>query len=200
MIVTQDYGWSQLATRGGRAWPEATDLAMTQAVAAGFQGWEPFVATPSDLNRVATLAARHGLSLPSIFVSGPLHDPHFTIETEARILDICHIAAGLDTRFVMIYPVGATKSDANLRWQAHALNQMGAALGALGLKLYYHPEEPELLLAAHEFHHMMLATDPNLVSLCLDLDTIWRAAGGSMIGLLDVLALYAHRIAALHIR
>ena len=56
MIVTQDYGWSQLAKRAGRSWPEATDWAMAQAVMAGFQGWEPFVATPADLDRIAALA------------------------------------------------------------------------------------------------------------------------------------------------
>ena len=200
MIVTQDYGWSQLAKRAGRSWPEATDWAMAQAVMAGFQGWEPFVATPADLDRIAALAARHGLCLPSIFVSGPLHDPSLTAETEARIIDICRIAAHLGTRLVMIYPAGATKSDAALTLQARALNRIGAALSTVGLKLCYHPEEPEVLLAAHEFHHMMLATDHSLVSLCLDPDTIWRGTGGSMIGLIDILALYGSRIAALHLR
>jgi len=196
MIVTQDYGWSQLARRAGLDWPEATDWAMAQAVQAGFAGWEPFVATAADLTRIATLAARHGLALPSIFVSAPLHEPG----TQDRLMDICHAAANHGCRLVMIYPAHALKSDAALTIQARALNQIGAALKPLGLTLCYHPEEPEMLLAAHEFHHMLLGTDPDLVRLCLDPDTVWRGAGHSMIGLMDVLTLYAPRIAALHIR
>jgi inosose dehydratase len=200
MIATQAYGWSQLAARAGLSWPEATDWAMAQAVASGFQGWEPFVATPADLERITVLAAHHGLQVPSVFVTGPLHEPDLLAETEARIFDISRIAARMGSRFVMIYPEGGTKSDAQLTTQARALNRIGAALKPLGLTLCYHPEEPELLLAAHEFHHMLLATDPALVAVCLDPDTIWRGAGGSMIGLLDILTLYAPRIAALHLR
>lgn len=200
MIVTQDYGWSQLARRAGLDWPEATGWAMAQAVQAGFAGWEPFVATPADLTRIATLAARHGLALPSVFVSAPLHDPDQLPAAQARILDICQIAADHGCRLVMIYPAQGQKSDAALITQARALNQIGAVLKALGLTLCYHPEEPEMLLAAREFHHMLLGTDPELVRLCLDPDTVWRGAGGSMIGLMDVMTLYAPRIAALHLR
>lgn len=200
MIVTQDYGWSQLAKRAGLDWPEATDWAMAQAVQAGFSGWEPFVATPADLSRIAALAAQHGLAIPSIFVSAPLHDPDQLPSAQGRILDICQIAANHDCRLVMIYPAQGQKSDAALTTQARALNQIGAAVKPIGLTLCYHPEEPEMLLAAHEFHHMLLGTDPDLVHLCLDPDTIWRGAGGSMIGLMDVLTLYAPRIAALHLR
>ena len=200
MIATQDYGWSQLARRAGLEWPDATDWAMAQAVQAGFSEWEPFVATPADLTRIAALAARHGLALQSIFVSAPLHNPDELPAGQARILDICQNAADHGCRFVMIYPAQGQKPDAALIAQTRALNQIGAALKPLGLTLCYHPEVPEMLLAAHEFHHMMLGTDPDLVRLCLDPDTVWRGAGGSMIGLMDVLTLYARRIAALHLR
>ena len=200
MIATQDYGWSQLATGSGRTWPEATDWAMRLAAGAGFAGWEPFVATPADMDRIALLAARHGLNLLSIFVSGPLHDPAKMATTEARILDICRSAAGHGCRFVMIYPAGAPKSDDELTTQARALDRIAGALQPLGLTLCYHPEEPEMRLAAHEFHHMMLGTDPALVRLCLDPDTNWRGAGGSMLAVLDVVRLYGARTVALHIR
>ena len=200
MIVTQDYGWSQLVRRAGKDWPGATDWAMSQAVQAGFAGWEPFVASPADLTRIATLAARHGLHMPSIFVSAPLHDPGHLPAEQARLMDICRAAALHGCRFVMIYPAQAHKSDAALTTQARALDQIGAALKPLGLILCYHPEEPEMLLAGHEFHHMLLGTDPELVRLCLDPDTVWRGAGHSMIGLMDIVTLYANRIAALHIR
>lgn len=196
MIVTQDYGWSQLARHAGLDWPAATDGAMAQAVQAGFAGWEPFVASAADLTRIAALAARHDLALPSIFVSAPLHAP----ADHETLIDICRAAADHGCRMVMIYPAQARKSDADLVTQARTLNQIGAALKPLGLTLCYHPEEPEMLLAAHEFHHMLLGTDPDLVRLCLDPDTVWRGAGRSMIGLLDIVTLYAPRIAALHIR
>ena len=163
-------------------------------------GWEPFVATAADMDRIALLAARYGLNLPSIFVSGPLHDPADLATTEARILDICRSAARHGCRLVMIYPAPADKSDHELTTQARALDRIAGVLQPLGLTLCYHPEEPEMQLAAHEFHHIMLGTEPGLVRLCLDPDTHWRGAGRSMIGVLDSISLYGHRIEALHIR
>jgi inosose dehydratase len=54
--------------------------------------------------------------------------------------------------------------------------------------------------AAREFHHMLLATDPGLVRLCLDPHWIWRGAGNSRIALLDIIGLYGHRVEVVHVR
>ncbi len=58
----------------------------------------------------------------------------------------------------------------------------------------------ELREAAREFHHMMLATDPKHVTLCLDAHWIYRGAGNSAVALFDVVQLYGRRVSELHIR
>ena len=198
MIVTQDYGWSQLARELGPGWPEGTGWAMERAVAAGLTGWEPFLIGPEDAERVGELARAAGLAIPSIFVSGPLHDGDTGVVD--RMVATARRAAAFGTRMVAVYPAGADKSDAGLARQAEALERMGARLRAEGMALLYHPEEPEMAHAAREFHAMLARTDPGLIRLCLDPDTIWRGAGQSMKAVLDVIALYGDRVDALHIR
>ena len=72
MIVTQDYGWSQLAKRQGMLWPQATDWAMDQARRAGFDGWEPYLNAAEVARRIGRRVAAHGMAMPSVFVSGDL--------------------------------------------------------------------------------------------------------------------------------
>lgn len=204
VIATQDYGWSQHARRTGRAWPEATDWAIGEAAAAGFTAWEPFLASPEDAARVGALAQKHGLRLPSIFVSGILHDPASAAATAARFLHIIRVAAGYGCHQVMVYPSPlaeqAGKSDVQLMFQSAQLNALGRRFQGFGVQLCYHPEEAEMRFAAREFHHMLIATDPGLVTLCLDADTVWRGAGFSSVAVMDVVALYGPRVTALHLR
>jgi inosose dehydratase len=198
MIVTQDYGWSQLARERGPGWPDGTGWAMWRAVAAGLTGWEPFLNGPDDADRVGELAQAAGLAMPSVFVSGPLHDGDRNVI--ARMVATARRAGAFGTRMVAVYPAGAAKTDADLVAQAAALERLGAELRDEGMALLYHPEEPEMVHAAREFHAMLARTDKTLIRLCLDPDTIWRGAGKSMLAVLDVIALYGHRVDALHIR
>ena len=54
--------------------------------------------------------------------------------------------------------------------------------------------------AAREFHHMLTATDPAALSLCLDIHWVYRGAGNSMVALEDIIRLYSPRISELHLR
>lgn len=204
VIATQDYGWSQHAVRTGRTWPEATDWAMGQAASAGFTAWEPLLASPEDAQRVGNLARLHGLSIPSIFVTGALHDPGAAAATEARFLTTLKIASGFGCRQVMVYPSplpgNAGKSDAELVFQSGRLDFLGRLFQAAGVQLCYHPEDVEMHFAAREFHHMLIATEPAVVGLCLDADTIWRGTGFSKLAVMDIIALYGLRVTALHLR
>ena len=92
------------------------------------------------------------------------------------------------------------KSDEQLKTQAAALNKLGHELAGLGIKLAYHNHDVELQFAAREFHHMMLGTDPEALSLCLDAHWVYRGAGHSQVALFDVLKLYGSRVSELHLR
>ena len=200
MIATQDYGWSQLARRRDMPWPEATDWAMDLARQAGFDGWEPYLDTDRDARRIGRLAGLHGLAMPSVFVSGDLHSATGDL---TRMADAASAAAEFGAGLVAVYPSalnGADKSDAHLAQQAANLSDLAHQLSPLGLKVLYHPEEPEMRHSAREFHHVLAHTDPALVGLCLDSDTFWRGLGRTTDAVLAVIDRYGDRLEALHIR
>ncbi|MHC4180958.1 MAG: sugar phosphate isomerase/epimerase family protein, partial [Planctomycetota bacterium] len=84
--------------------------------------------------------------------------------------------------------------------QAAALDTLGAKLKGMGLVLSYHNHDVELRRAAREFHHMMLGTSPDHVTLCLDAHWIYRGSGNSAVALFDVVKLYGRRVTELHLR
>jgi inosose dehydratase len=92
------------------------------------------------------------------------------------------------------------KTDEQLKVQAAALEKLGAGLKKMGLILAYHNHDIELRNAAREFHHMMVGTYPDYVTLCLDAHWIYRGAGNSQVALFDVLKLYGPRVTELHLR
>lgn len=92
------------------------------------------------------------------------------------------------------------KTDAQLRFQGACLTELASALAGLGVTLCYHTHDAEMRAAAREFHHMLLATDPALVRLCLDPHWIWRGAGNSSVALADIIHLYGARTEVMHIR
>lgn len=201
MIVTQDYGWSQLARRQGLSWPAATEWAMDQAVQAGFDGWEPFLHTAQDAQRVGPLAALRGLAMPSVFVSGRLHTADTADMT--RMVAAAQASAAYGATLVSVYPSpldGDEKSGAQLDQQAMNLSKLARHLRPFGLRVLYHPEEPEMRQLAREFHHVLAHCDARLVGLCLDPDTFWRGCGRTTQAVVDVITRYGDRIDALHIR
>lgn len=201
-IATNVYGWTQIAAREGRAYDRAR--AMRDARAAGLAGWEDAFGETSDPAGVAADAAAAGLSMRSAYVFGTFHTEVAARASHDLALRICDalMPHGV-TRFISNpnpLPDGALKSDAELRVQARALEALGQALRARGAEMLFHTHSPEMRASAREFHHMLAATDPAAVRLCLDLHWVWRGAENSMVALEDIIRLYADRVSELHIR
>ncbi len=55
-------------------------------------------------------------------------------------------------------------------------------------------------MGGREFHHMLTATDPELLSLCLDSHWIFRGCGDSQVAVFDAVQHYHERIVELHLR
>ncbi len=200
VIATQDYGWSQLAARAGLTWPEATGWAMDRAVEAGITAWEPFLKDAEAARRVGALAAERGLAMPSAFVAGPLHGDGAGAAME-RIAGIARAAAAFGCRMLMIYPEPARdgrKSDAALATQARNLEALARRIAPVAL--LYHAEEAEMAEDAREFEHVLANTDPALLRLCLDPDSLWRGGAGTAEALLAVTRRHLDRIDAVHLR
>jgi len=93
-------------------------------------------------------------------------------------------------------PLPEPKTDAQLAIQAQGLNQVGAQLKQLGLRLTIHQHAPEMRDNAREWRHGLRHTDPGLVWFCVDVDWIKRGGQDPMTLLREA----GRRIATLHVR
>ncbi|NCT11381.1 MAG: TIM barrel protein [Rhodobacterales bacterium] len=201
-IATNVYGWTQIARAAGRDFDRPR--AMADARAAGLTGWEDAFRSVAEVAPVAADAAAAGLVMRSAYVFGTFHTEAEAQASSDTALAICDalMPHGV-TRFISNpnpLPGGAVKSDAELRVQSRAVEALGHAMRARGAELLYHTHAPEMQAAAREFHHMLAATDPAALSLCLDVHWVWRGAGNSMVALEDIIRLYGPRVSELHLR
>jgi inosose dehydratase len=205
-IAVNDYAWKTFYQREGREMAAHLDQALGEIAGLGFAGYEPNVLSLEMLQDLAPRLESRQLALHSIYVNSTLHTSAEVDESIERILAVAGAARSLDTRIVVTNPSpirwggDEAKNDGQLACQADALNRLGGELHKLGMVLAYHNHDPEMRHAAREFHHMMLATDPGLVALCLDPHWIYRGADDSQIALFDILKLYGSRVVEIHIR
>jgi inosose dehydratase len=185
---------------------QAFDGALAEVAASGLDGFEPTVTSLAQINELGPLLKKHGLEMRSLYVDSSLHELRQSEQSIDEILAIAQVAKTLGARIVVTNPnplrpgEGEAKNDVHLQTQAASLDRLGAKLKALGLALAYHNHATEMRHAAREFHHMMLATDPALVTLCLDAHWIYRGADNSTVALLDIVKLYGRRVSEIHLR
>jgi inosose dehydratase len=129
-----------------------------------------------------------------------MHQQEAAERTIAHAIDIGGFCKAFGCRAVVNNPdpkrPAAPKTDSELDLQAQLLNRMGRELKPAGLRFYVHHHSPEMADNAREWHHILKNTDPELVSLCVDLD--WVHQGGQ-----DPMALLEEagsRAAELHLR
>lgn len=205
-LATNQYSWQVFYGRAGKNFGENLDAGLAEAAACGIDGFEPNIASPADIETLAPLLKKHGLEMRSLYVNSVMHERDRVEESIGQILRIAEAARKHGARFIVTNPSPIRwggpedKSDAQLRVQAAALDELGARLRSTDLTLAYHNHDAELRNAAREFHHMMLGTDPENVTLCLDSHWIYRGAGDSNVALMDILDLYGGRVTEWHLR
>jgi len=205
-VATNEYPWGTFYAREKRSFSDSLDGVLGEVAAAGLNGYEPLARSPEDVKRLEPLLRKHGLAMRSLYVNSTLHVPGQAEKSIDDVLKIAGVAHAIGTRIIVTNPSPLrwggqdNKDDAQIRFQAEALDKLGAALAAMGLTLAYHNHDMELRNAAREFHHMMVATDPKHVKLCLDAHWIFRGSGNSTVALSDVVELYGRRVVELHLR
>jgi inosose dehydratase len=198
--------WSVGAMRGrdNKRSGVSLDEELAGLAACGIDGLEPGLQTPEQAEALATQLARHGLEMRSVYTGSELLDPAATEKEIERILALAKRAKAVGTKIIVTNPSPLPdrrgKTDAQLEAQAAGLNRLGRELAALAVTLAYHNHDIELDHAAREFHHMMLATEPGCLSLCLDAHWVYRGANHSQVALFDVVKLYGQRVVELHLR
>lgn len=205
-ISTNTYPWGTFAGREGKIFPLHTDGSLAAIASSGIRGYEPGMGGPQECDGLAERLKAHGLEMRSVYVNSTLHDEAQAKDSIAAVLATARNCAELGTRIIVTNPSpiqwgGAqNKTDAQLRTQAASLNTLGKELKQLGIALAYHNHDIELRHGGREFHHMLTATDPELVRLCLDAHWVFRGCGDSEVALFDAVEHYGTRIAELHLR
>ncbi len=205
-IACNSYSWLTFYARQGKTWMADPDASLTELVQSGITGYEPAVNSAEDVTKLLPLLTKHKLSMHSLYVNSTLHRADEARKSIDSVLAIADAAKPVGTSIFVTNPspinwgTNDDKTDAELTEQARNLDRLGAELRKRGITLAYHTHAPEHRQAAREFHHMLLATDPKNVSLCLDAHWVYRGSGNSQIALFDVVKLYGKRIVEIHIR
>ncbi|WP_266366055.1 sugar phosphate isomerase/epimerase family protein [Tellurirhabdus rosea] len=205
-VACNQYNWITFYQREGKQWMQDPDASLSDFVQSGLKGYEPSFNKAEEVRKLAPLLQKYGLEMHSVYVGSTLHRADESQQSMETLLAIAEAAKPLGTRIIVSNPSpikwgsGENKNDSELERQARNLDQVGAELRKRGMTLAYHTHDPELRAAAREFHHMLLATDPKNVALCLDAHWIYRGAGNSQVALFDIVKLYGKRIVELHLR
>ncbi len=205
-VVCNQYSWSVFYAREKKDFNTSLDAGFADVAASGIDGFEPGVGGLEQIQPMLPLLKKHGLEMRSLYVNSTLHDAAQADKSIEEVLAAAAKAKEAGTRIIVTNPSPIqwsgpqNKTDEQLVTQAQALNKLGAKLKAMGLTLAYHNHDMELRNAAREFHHMMVGTDPQNVTLCLDAHWIYRGSGNSQVALFDVVKLYGSRVTELHLR
>lgn len=205
-VACNEYAWFTFFQREGKVWHSDRDAALAEYIQSGLKGFEPSFLSVQQVEELKPLLDKYGLEMRSLYVNSRLHDPADADRSIEEALAIAETAKQAGTRIIVTNPSPLVwggqedKDDAQLEVQAANLDRLGAALRQMGMILAYHNHDMELRQAAREFHHMMLATDPANVSLCLDAHWVYRGSGNSQVALFDVVRLYGNRITEVHLR
>lgn len=200
------YTWNTFYQRSKKQWMADPDASLSEYVQAGLTAYEPSFTNAAEVGKLAPFLTKYNLSMPSLYVNSTLHRSTDAQKSIDSVLAIADAAKPLGTRIIVTNPdpirwgSDEDKTDAELTEQVQNLDRLGAELRKRGIVLAYHTHAPEHRQAAREFHHMLLASDPKNVSLCLDAHWVYRGSGNSQVALFDVINLYGKRIVELHIR
>ena len=205
-ISCNQYSWYTFYNRENRDWFSDLDTSLADYASSGLTAFEPAINNAGEVTKLLPLLKKHNLSMPSLYTGTSLHKADEAQQSIQSVMAIADAAHEAGTNIIVTNPnpiewgSNKNKSDAELVEQAANLDKLGAALKRKGITLAYHMHDVELRMAARELHHMLQATNPQHVSLCLDVHWVYRGSGNSQVALFDIVNLYGKRIAELHIR
>jgi inosose dehydratase len=201
-LSVEAYIFQQYASRQHKRLGDVLEETLSMARKAGFRNIElnQEFFTPELREQTLGLLRSNGLSMPSVYVGGAMHEAALADKTIQRAFEIGAICKPFGCKAVVNNPDpkpgGAEKTDSELKVETESLNRMGRALRGKGFQLRVHHHTPEMVDNAREWRYILHHTDPKSVSLCMDLD--WVHQGGQ-----DPLALLREagaRVAEIHVR
>ncbi len=181
-LAVEGYIFQQYAQSVKQSLEKVIGQLLPMARAAGFRNIElsPAFFAKEMRERVLDLIRSEGLRMPSLYVGGSLHERTGADRTIATALEVGSLCVPFGCKAIVNNPDpkpgDVSKTDAELRVQADSLNRMGRSLTQHGFELRVHHHTPQLTENAREWRHILQHTDPEYVSMCVDVD--WAYEGG----------------------
>lgn len=201
-LTLAGYIWQNYAAREKKPIVEVLDELFATAPYGGFENIElsnPFF-EPALQSRVIALTRSNGLSMPSVYVGGPMHQKELADKTIARALEIGTLCKQFQCAAIVNNPAqkadNGRKTDDELAIQAEQLNRMGRALANREFQLRIHHHTVEMAEDAREWRHIIRNTDPKYVAACMDLELVDKGGMSPNVLLLEA----GPRVAELHLR
>jgi sugar phosphate isomerase/epimerase len=172
---------------------------LAEVAGAGYSGFE-IGAHRVDLDRpreLRELVGSKGLTVLGIHSSANLRDPAALAEAEARISRIADFSVMLGAAFVPVSNHRTTdRSVQEYRAEAVALDRLGRLCADRGIRLAYHNHDWEVTEDYSGLRSLCERTDPDLVSLVLDVGWVARAGGDPV----QAASRFRKRIAYFHLK
>lgn len=194
-VSTQLFVWSQVShNKNIREILEEAALAGYEAVETNLD----VVSSEDRMKQFGNILNELSLKPSSFYSGGAFHEEDLAKLSVERILKNAEFAVGLSCHSITVNPdpIGREKTDDELKVQAEYLNRLGEGLKRKDLFLAIHNHTPEMNNNAREFRSYCDMTDPELVSVCLDVHWTYRAGIDPFL----ITEEYGSRIKALHIR
>lgn len=201
-LSVEGYIWTQYFHRQNQTVAAGEEEALAATHRAGYTRVElsdPFF-QPAVRETTRDLLAKYQLLPESVYAGTTLHEEQAAEASVKAVEDLADFLKPLGTRVIITNPSPkpehASKSDSELKTQAHYINQLGAALKHRGIRLLLHHHTPELAENAREWWYELEHTSPKLAGCCVDVH--WAYRGGQEV--MPFLRRVGGRIESLHLR
>jgi inosose dehydratase len=201
-LSVEGYIWQQYMAGKGKKLGDGLDEIFGMARTAGFHNVELNTGFLTDdlRDRVLDLIQSNGLSMPSVYVGGAMHEEKLAEATIAHSLEVANFCKKVGCKAIVGDPSPkqgqAEKTDAEFAVQAAMLDKLGKALAAEGFLFWVHNHDAEMVNNAKEWWNTLNYTDPKYVWMCMDLDWVHQGDQDPM----ALLRAAGKRVACLHLR
>ena len=195
-VFEQDYGQRQQKTL------DHADEIFATVQEAGYHAVEltSNFFPPEKTADTLALLDKHSLALPIAYIGGPMHNEvsQKTVDQAVAYAERLKPHKGLEAISFNCDPKPghASKTDEELAVEAKALEQLGAALTRMKLRLLAHQHAPEMADHAREWRYFVKNTTAKNVGICMD--THWTLRGGEDV--MQILREAGQRIGDVHLR
>ena len=196
-VVVQLYVFGEPALKPGDPLKEVFETVR----GAGYhqiQSWLDYFQSEESGETLQDLLDEYHLKMVAAYTPGTMHDQARADEAIQTILRKARIGARHGLQLVIINPdqTPKPKTDEELKVQVKNLNRLGAELKKIGLKLAVHQHDQPMQEGAREWYYDLRNTEPDKVSICLDVHWILRGGQDPYQLVKDA----GKRIADLHLR